>query len=309
MQFGRTDDLPEDAILLPPDDPGNREHYDRWQLEDKKEKPQIYIGAPVWGHPGFVGKIYPKGSKSRDFLALYGQQFNCVELNATYYGLPPLEQIHRWRDSVGDAFRFSPKFPQAISHEPDLPAKEVLTARFLDTVRGLGDRLGMAFLQLPPSFGPERLEELSRYLEMLPRDFSLGVEFRHPALFQDKMAREDWATILEDNAAAAVITDTIGRRDVLHQRLCADTLFLRWTGNNGHPSDKIRLDDWVERLALWIGKGLRHIYFYVHQPDEEHSIESAHYLVQALNERLGLDLKAPRILPRVIQQDLFGDSQ
>lgn len=308
MQFGRPDEVPDEEQLLPPDDPGNRDLYDRWALEDSQKKTRIYIGAPVWGHPGFVGRIYPRGTKNRDFLKLYGKHFNCVELNATYYGLPPLEQVHRWRDAVEEGFRFSPKFPQAISHEPDLPSKIQLTERFLETARGLGDRLGMAFLQLPPSFGPERLEELSRYLELLPKDFSLGVEFRHPALFHDKMAREDWATILQDTDTAAVITDTVGRRDVLHQRLTVGTLFLRWTGNNGHPTDQARLDDWVERLALWMEQGLQTIYFYIHQPDEEHSIDSAVYLVDRLNKRLGLSLSGPGVLPKVIQQDLFGDS-
>lgn len=306
MQFGRTDQLPEEELILPPDDPGNSLLYHKWS-QHTPGKLVVYVGAPVWGHPGFVGRIYPKGTKSKDFLQHYARHFNCVELSATYYGLPPAEQVHRWRDTVPKTFRFSPKFPQAISHDQDLPEKIGLTDAFIATTQALGDRLGMAFLQLPPSFGPDRLEELYHYLQQLPPTLRLGVEFRHPLLFRDAAAYADWGLMLQEARLAAVITDTVGRRDVLHQRLCSDTLFVRWTGNNGHPSDQARLDHWVNRLAYWVDKGLQTIYFYVHQPEEEHSIASAVYLTKALNQRLGLSLTVPRVIPQVIQQSLFGN--
>ena len=63
----------------------------------------IYIGLPQWQHAAWnhIGL--------RD-LADYSRYFNCVEGNTTFYALPKVEIVQRWRDMTGDDFRFCFKF-------------------------------------------------------------------------------------------------------------------------------------------------------------------------------------------------------
>lgn len=73
----------------------------------------MYIGLPQWQHPAWnrIGL--------RD-LADYSRYFNCVEGNTTFYALPKLEIVQRWRDMTTDDFRFCFKFPATISHKAAL---------------------------------------------------------------------------------------------------------------------------------------------------------------------------------------------
>ena len=42
--------------------------------------PLVHVGAPIWSPKQWVGRVYPKGTKSADFLAEYTKQFNSIEL-------------------------------------------------------------------------------------------------------------------------------------------------------------------------------------------------------------------------------------
>ena len=56
----------------------------------------------------------PKGVK--DELGYYSSQFNCIELNATFYRLFPVTTYEGWYAKVPEGFKFFPKLEQSISH-------------------------------------------------------------------------------------------------------------------------------------------------------------------------------------------------
>jgi uncharacterized protein YecE (DUF72 family) len=86
--------------------------------------------------------------------------------------------------------------------------------------------------------------------------------------------------------------DTAGRRDMMHMRLTSPTAFVRYVGCN-HESDYSRLDGWVDRVADWKKKGLKELYFFVHQwAEEESPLLSAHF-IEKLNKKVGTKLKVP----------------
>ncbi|MBL4734281.1 MAG: DUF72 domain-containing protein, partial [Flavobacteriales bacterium] len=98
--------------------------------------------------------------------------------------------------------------------------------------------------------------------------------------------------LLETNNMSNIITDTAGRRDLLHMRLTSPTAFIRYVGAN-HPSDYARLDEWLERLVTWIDQGIENIYFFVHQNLEKESPLLSAYFIEKLNNNLGFNLKVP----------------
>src|SRR5262249_40912097 len=109
--------------------------------------------------------------------------------NSTFYAIPSLATVKRWAEQTPETFRFSPKFPKAITHTAQLRNVPAQTASFIGVMRLLGPRLGPLMLQLPPAFPPSRLPLLRDYLDALPKDIQVTVEVRHP----------DW--FIEDNGA------------------------------------------------------------------------------------------------------------
>lgn len=115
MEFGKTHHIEEIDFTLPPDDPLTDELFARLK-NDKNEPVGLYVGATRWGNKNWVGKVYPKGTKDKDFLAHYVRQFNCIELNTLFYSLQPKEAIGRWASLTDGHFRFCPKFSNSITH-------------------------------------------------------------------------------------------------------------------------------------------------------------------------------------------------
>lgn len=54
----------------------------------------------------------------------------------------------------------------------------------------LANRIGQYWLQLPATFSPRDLPALWQFLDALPRDFSYGVEVRHPEFSRKVMLKK-----------------------------------------------------------------------------------------------------------------------
>ncbi len=298
MEFGRTQHIEEIDFSLPPDDPMNELLWQRLSAEGQGLNAQgqrpvrLYVGCTQWGRTDWVGKVYPKGTKQKDFLAHYVKQFNCIELNTLFYSLQPKPVIQRWASLADEDFRFCPKMPESISHKLQLRNAGPETALFIDHLSAFGDKLGPSFLQLSEGFGPELVTILQDYLRSLPRDFKLCLELRHKDWFG--RGRNVYA-LLMDRGFGTVITDTAGRRDVLHMRLTAPVVVIRWIGNSLHPTDFTRIETWAHRLKTWMDKGLREIYFIIHNHNEFLAPDLARYAVDRFNEICGTTLKPPRL--------------
>jgi uncharacterized protein YecE (DUF72 family) len=304
LDFGKLPSISGVDFSLPANFSGNAQLLNRLGATGKK--PAVYVGAPVWSQKEWVGRIYPLGTRSQDYLKFYSQQFNTIELNTTHYRIPDEDTIENWRTASEPGFKFCPKFPQTISHERMLQDAEAMTQSFCKSVMGLRDRLGRSFLQLPPQFSPAQLPILRNFLETLPRGFQLAIEFRHPAWFSKGVLRSDVTRLLEIYGAVALITDVAGRRDVLHMSLTAPSAMVRFVGNSLHPTDYSRIDAWIGRLSEWISQGIREIYFFIHEPDNVQAPDLIHYFTQEINIRCGLELKPWVEMNQGSQMSLFG---
>ena len=302
MDFGKTHNLDAVNFTLPPGPPFNATI---WDAVEPTPKPQVFIGGPVWANKDYVGKVYPSNAKERDFLHHYTRQFNTIELNLTHYQIPTSGMIDKWRAEATGGFTYCPKFPQIISHERQLVATEGLTEEFVNAVLGLEEHLGMTFLQLPPSFGPEKWPILEAYLKSLPDELDVAVEFRHPDWFRPATGMPTLER-LHALRRHTVITDVAGRRDVLHMGLSSPVLTLRFIANEGHPTDYTRTDAWVQRLKTWFEKGLQTAYLFVHGGgDNDTAPELILYWTRELNRHCGLNLREPVLQPKVVQGSLF----
>ena len=140
---------------------------------------KLYLGCAVWSYGGWVGNFYPAKTKARDFLHLYSEQFNTVEGNTTFYAVPQPKTILKWVNETTEGFKFCPKFPKTVTHQGLLQPKITQGLSFLEIMSGLGNKLGLVFAQLPPSYSPEYLADLRQFLIAFEK-YNIALEVRHP---------------------------------------------------------------------------------------------------------------------------------
>lgn len=263
------------------------------------QEPRLYMGAPVWSVPSWKGEIYPRGTPPGRFLHYYARRFSCVELNSTFYSLPPDARLRAWRETVPEDFRFCPKVPRDASHVAPSRERDRVLDRFAESLEILGDRVGMPFLQLPPEVGPSALGRVRSLVERLPAGHRPAIEFRHPDWFSDRRLHDDAFGWLQALDLPVVISDVAGRPDVLHGSLPSPRLMVRFGGNALDPTDFERIETWADTLVRWLGTGLKEVYFFVHQPDDAHAPSLVAALEKAIDSRApGLSVRqSPPPLP------------
>lgn len=304
MDFGKLADVSKVNFKLPPDAEDTARVLAGVGVSNPG-KPQVFVGCPVWTCKEWLGRIYPSNAREKDYLYHYSRQFNTIELNTTHYRIPDAATITRWRAVSAKGFAFCPKWPQQISHELSLQYAEAPTRAFCDSIKGLAEHLGVSFLQLPPYFTTRQASSLIDFLENVPEEIPVAVEFRHEDWFKPSTAVADIFLQMEQLGISTVLTDVAGRRDALHMRLTTPVAFVRFVGNGLHPTDYRRVEEWVERLGVWFRAGLQTLYFFVHQPDNVFSPDLALYFIRLLNAQYNLNLAEPRISAQAVQGSLF----
>lgn len=290
MKFGGVPSVKGLDLSLPPD------HPDTARIIGKGRgggAPRIHIGCAKWNRAD-LANFYPRGTK--DELAYYATQFNSIELNATFYRFFPPQQFANWAKKVPDGFRFYPKVTQDISHFKRLLGTEGMTEDYCQAVRHLGDRLGAVFLQMHENFSPKDLPRVEPFLENWPKDIRLALEFRHTDWYNHTTVANQLYPLLEKHRVMNIITDTAGRRDLLHMRLTTPSAFVRYVGANDPKSDRSRLDEWVKRLKTWAELGIEDVHFFIHQNHELESPLLAAGFITKLNKALKMKLKVPHTL-------------
>lgn len=263
----------------------------------KPKKQAVYIGCAKWGRKEWIGKIYPKGTKEKDFLEEYGKHFNSIELNATNYQFYSPQEIANWVSKISNKqFRFCPKAHRAISFFGTNDKKEGISRDFFSNMSAFGKLLGPVFMTIDQRHVPEKVDEFFKYLKTIPQKPDFFVELRNAEFFSDENLMNDFFEKLRNLKIGTVITDTAGRQDCLHMHLSIPKAFIRFVGNSLHPSDYKRIDNWVQRVKLWLAAGVEEIYFFMHMHDEAFSPELSQYLVKELNKKCGLQLDEIRLL-------------
>ena len=168
----------------------------------------FYIGCAVWAYRGWVGELYPPGTRSGDFLNLYSRRFTTVEGNTTFYATPNAETVTRWATETPPGFEFCLKLPKNITHQKLLQPHIPEALAFLEQMRPLGTHLGPVFAQLPPSYSPALLDDLTAFLTAWPRsETPLALEVRHIDWFQEPHA-SNLTSLLEELGVGRVLLDS-----------------------------------------------------------------------------------------------------
>jgi uncharacterized protein YecE (DUF72 family) len=158
------------------------------------------IGTAGWAIPAAVRDGFGDGASN---LARYATRFDCVEINSSFHRRHRAATWSRWADSVPDHFRFSAKLPKTITHVRKLAEVDDLLGEFIDDIAGLGPKLAVVLVQLPPKlhFDPVLAPAFLTTLRSAT-DAQIVCEPRHPSWFEP--GPEQW---LAEQRIARVAAD------------------------------------------------------------------------------------------------------
>ncbi len=244
---------------------------------------RIYVGAPQWTIPGFCKT-----------LPVYAHAWNSIELNTAFYRVPTAVGARAWADETPEDFRFFVKAHQGLSHEfmlwNDHRAMVERLHAFTEGWKGLGEKWGGTFLQLPPGLGFERLALLEQWFGRW-QGGPLFVEFRNENWFVDRQLRREAARVLATAKVGIVCSDTPARRDASHGTLTTPEIFVRFLGRSLEidsaplTEDRDRLDLWIDRIEALRVNGLQRVIFFVHTEDHVWSPELSRVFTEKLRDR------------------------
>lgn len=238
----------------------------------------------MWANRDWVGRSLPHDTSPGRELEAYARVCNAVEGNTTFYAMPDVATVERWRAATTSDFRFVFKLPREITHDRRLRDSDQLLGQFLDRVSPLGDRMGPLMVQLPASFGPPDLSVLDSFLASVSGAFRWAVEVRHLGFHAGGEAERPLNDLLHVHGADRVILDSRpvfdGPRETPEEldawekkprvpvRAVAigEEPIVRFIGQTEPDANPPYWARWVDAVVRWLDQGRRPIVF-VHTPD------------------------------------------
>ncbi len=199
---------------------------------------RIFVGTSGYAYKEWKGTFYPEKLAAAKMLHYYGEHFNGVEVNNTFYRMPSERVLVKWYDDVPEGFMFVLKASRRITHfkrlKPD--AKDELDY-LIKTASVLHDKLGPTLFQLPPNFKKD-VERLQTFLDLLPNRYGAAFEFRHESWFDDEVydAMRSYNACLVLAEASELTVPRIATADWGYLRLRKESY------------DEAELADWAEWL-------------------------------------------------------------
>jgi uncharacterized protein YecE (DUF72 family) len=167
---------------------------------------RICIGTAGWTVPTSERRTGAGGALSH--LQHYAAHLDAVEINSSFQRHHRLETYRRWADTVPAHFRFAVKIPQTISHESGLKGYREVLDRFCLEVAGLGSKLEVVLVQLPPRLEFESRAAGKFFSDLRARvDARIACEPRHSSWGSGRanqfLARREVARVAADPCAWA----------------------------------------------------------------------------------------------------------
>jgi uncharacterized protein YecE (DUF72 family) len=163
---------------------------------------QVLVGTSGYSYKEWKGSFYPKDLKASGMLRYYAERMPTVEINNTFYRMPKAEVLEAWAAQVPAGFVFVLKGPQRITHFKRLKDAGESLGYLFEAASVLGEKLGPVLFQLPPTFRKD-LARLRGFLELVPREYEVAFEFRHPSWFDEEVYGA-----LRERGAALCAADT-----------------------------------------------------------------------------------------------------
>jgi uncharacterized protein YecE (DUF72 family) len=219
---------------------------------------RLLIGTSGWSYADWVGPFFSAGTVPRDSLACYGREFGAVEIDSTFYRIPTVRMVERWRAVSASEFRFAPKAPRVITHEKRLRECSDELDGFFGVTRPLGPKLGPILFPFDAAVRADALPALAALLAGLPPDLRCAVEIRHRGWLS-----EPFYQLLATHRIALVLPDLYYMPKL--DRITTDFTYIRRLGKRSAVPDDFshvridrgrELDPWAGRIRGYLAQGV-----------------------------------------------------
>ncbi|HEX6376010.1 MAG TPA: DUF72 domain-containing protein [Allosphingosinicella sp.] len=209
----------------------------------------IRIGTAGWAIPAAAAHRFPREGSC---LERYAARFGCAEINSSFHRAHRPDTWRRWADNVPDDFRFSAKLPKEITHRRRLADGSEPLAATLAEMAGLGAKLQVLLVQLPPGLAFDAAVARTFFAELRDRwDRDIACEPRHPSWCDDAadglLADLRVARVAADPARMPPAADPGGWRGLTYYRLHGSPVQYRSSYDDG------RLEAYAARIAAAAG--------------------------------------------------------
>jgi uncharacterized protein YecE (DUF72 family) len=211
-------------------------------------------------------------------LARYAEEFDTVELNASFYRWPKDATFAGWRQRLPEGFTMSVKAQRGLTHYRRLRSPEPWVERFERCWTALDERREALLVQLHPEMQRDDAR-LEYFLDCMPDWIPTAMELRHrswdhPSVYE----------ILERHHAAYVVMSGAGLMCV--PRTTSDLVYIRMHGPpqeclyaGSYADDELRA--WADKIAEWQAQG-RRVLVYFNNDLGGHAIRDARRLKDLL---------------------------
>jgi uncharacterized protein YecE (DUF72 family) len=237
----------------------------------------IHIGTSGWHYNHWRGPFYPEKFSAARMLEYYTRHFRTVEINNSFYRLPPENAVEQWCDSTPAGFCFAMKGSRFITHMKKLKDPAEAIGRFMERADLLGKKLGPIVFQLPP-WWELNLPRLEEFLENLPKRHRYAFELRNETWRVEAVYR-----LLRKYNAAFCVYELAGYQSEF--TLTANFSYVRLHGPAGAYAgsyDRDKLREWAKRIRAWM-RDLRAVYVYFDNDQQGFAVNNALELQELLS--------------------------
>lgn len=245
------------------------------------------VGTSGWSYDHWQGTVYPEHLARDEWLTFYGDRFDTVEVNNTFYQIPTPSRIDSWQERTPTGFRFGFKLSRSITYDRELLETRDLLGRFFGAVGRLPEAERGPILVQPDPELERDVDRLAGFLADVEdvtgsEEWRVAVEFRN-----EDWLHEDTFAVLDGRDVALCLHDMPGKGPVDEPNEGAPFVYLRRHGADGeytkrYSEEQIARD--AERALDWRAQG-RTVFAYYNNDLEGHAPRDASRFVEAMAER------------------------
>jgi uncharacterized protein YecE (DUF72 family) len=227
------------------------------EVDMESPVPVYYIGISGWTYDHWMGVFYPDSLPKTRWLSFYMEKFNSVEVNATFYRNFSDHTYMKWGKQASDAFCYTLKVPQLITHRKFLNDCQTEIIQFTHSASLLNDRLGMYLLQIAPSM-PLDMGLLRETILAFGNPAKVAVEFRSVS-WNQAAVRELLDTL------GAVMVNVDSPRSRLADWTTGESAYLRLHGRRRWYDDDYttgELHGIADAARKLVSSGAKRVYIY-----------------------------------------------
>lgn len=248
----------------------------------KKSRTAWHVGTSGWSYKDWKGLYYPEKMKPVDYLAYYSREFDCTEINTSFYHLPRAQTVLNWAGKVPPRFLFCPKLSRYITHYKKLRDAEESLQLFFSVFDPVAGRLGPVLIQLPAqvTFDPGVAETFYNLLADTYRHHSFSIEVRDKSWFSRKSL-----SLMEQYNIGLVIAHS-GKLFPYKEAVTAGHIYLRFHGSGKLYASSyaaVSLRAYARKCVRWMQEG-HTLWIFFNNDFFGYALENARTLITMIRE-------------------------